>query len=153
MKLCILNIFRKYEPNKYITIDDKDPAWMNKIIKSKIKGKNALCKKYVQNGRFESDFVFLENLIIELNELTSSAKSLYYENLVKKLKKLKICDKPFSKPLILLFQNSAKLYYFLDIWKKSNIIPVHKRNDKQLVENYPPISLFSYPSCETFLIK
>ena len=84
MKLCILNIFRKYEPNKYITIDDKDLAWMNKIIKSKIKGKNALCKKYVQNGRFESDFVFLENLIIELNELTSSTKYLYYENLVKK---------------------------------------------------------------------
>ena len=84
MKLCILNIFRKYAPNKYITIDDKDPAWMNKTIKSKIKGKNALYKKYVQNGRFESDFVFLENLIIELNELTSSTKYLYYENLVKK---------------------------------------------------------------------
>ena len=84
MKLCILNIFRKYALNKYITIDDKDPAWMNKTIKSKIKGKNALYKKYVQNGRFESDFVFLENLIIELNELTSSTKYLYYENLVKK---------------------------------------------------------------------
>ena len=25
--------------------------------------------------------------------------------------------------------------------KKSNIIPVHKKNDKQLVENYGPISL------------
>ena len=66
---------------------------------------------------------------------------------------IEICDKPFSKPLILLFQNSAKLYYFLDIWKKSNIIPVHKRNDKQLVENYSPISLFSYLFFETFLIK
>ena len=80
-----LNIFHNYVPNKYITIDDKDPAWMNKTIKSKIKAKNALYKKYIQSGRFESDFVYLENLIIELNELISSTKDLYYENLAKKL--------------------------------------------------------------------
>ena len=54
---------------------------------------------------------------------------------------IKICDKSLLKPLILLFQNSAKLSYFLDIWKRSNIIPVHKKNDKRLVENYRPISL------------
>ena len=65
----ILNIFHNYVPNKYITFDDEDPVWMNETIKSKIKAKNALYKKYVQNSRFESDFVYLENLIIELNEL------------------------------------------------------------------------------------
>ena len=54
---------------------------------------------------------------------------------------IKICDKSLLKPLILLFQNSAKLSYFPDIWKRSNIIPVHKKNDKQLVENYRPISV------------
>ena len=30
---------------------------------------------------------------------------------------------------------------FLLEWKRSNIIPVHKKNDKKLVENYLPISL------------
>ena len=29
----ILNVFRNYVPNKYITIDDKDPVWMNETIK------------------------------------------------------------------------------------------------------------------------
>ena len=29
----ILNIFRNYVPNKYITIHDKDPVWMNETIK------------------------------------------------------------------------------------------------------------------------
>ena len=81
----ILNIFLNYVPNKYIAIDDKDLVWMNETVKSKIKAKNALYKKYVQNGRFESDFVYLENLIIELNELISFTKALYYENLAKKL--------------------------------------------------------------------
>ena len=56
---------------------------MNEIIKSKMKAKNILYKKYIQNGRFESDFIFLENLITELNELISSAKTLHYENLGK----------------------------------------------------------------------
>ena len=81
----ILNVFRNYVPNKYITIDDKDPVWMNENIKPKIKTKNLLFKQYIQNGRFESDFVFLENLITEINELISSAKNLYYENLAKEL--------------------------------------------------------------------
>ena len=82
----ILNIFQNYVPNKYITIDDKDPVWMNEIIKSKIKTKNLYFKQYIQNGRFESDFVFLESLIIEINDLISSSKKLYYENLAKKTK-------------------------------------------------------------------
>ena len=91
----ILNVFRNYVPNKYITIDDKDPVWMNETIKSKIKAKNALYKKYIQNGRFESDFVYLENLIIELNELISSTKALYYENLAKKLNNLLLQAKTY----------------------------------------------------------
>ena len=66
-----------------MTIDDKDPVRINENIKSKIKTKNLLFKQYIQNGRFESDFVFLENLITEINELISSTKNLYYENLAK----------------------------------------------------------------------
>ena len=54
---------------------------------------------------------------------------------------IKICDKSILKPLILLFEISTKSSYYPDIWKKSNIIPVHKKNDKQLVNNYRPISL------------
>ena len=55
---------------------------------------------------------------------------------------IKICDKSLLKPLILLFQNSTKLSYYPYIWKRSDIIiPVHKKNDKQLVKTYRPMSL------------
>ena len=57
------------------------------------------------------------------------------------IRMIKICDKSILKPLILLFENSIKSSYYPDIWKKSNIIPVHKKNDKKLVNNYRPISL------------
>ena len=58
---------------------------MNETIKSKMKAKNILYKKYIQNGRLQSDFIFLENLLTELNELISSTEASYYENLGKKL--------------------------------------------------------------------
>ena len=47
----ILNIFQNYIPNKYITIHDKDPVWMNEITKSKKKKKKKkLYQQYIQNG-------------------------------------------------------------------------------------------------------
>ena len=57
------------------------------------------------------------------------------------IRMIKICDKSLLKPLLILFKNSLKLSYYPDIWKKSNIIPAHKKNDKQLLNNYRPISL------------
>ena len=53
---------------------------------------------------------------------------------------IQICDKILIKPLIILFQNVVKYSYYPDIWKRSNIIPVHKKSDKQLVKNYRSIS-------------
>ena len=41
--------------------------------------------RVIQNWRSESDFVLLETLITELNELIATTKALYYENLAKKL--------------------------------------------------------------------
>ena len=49
---------------------------------------------------------------------------------------IKISDESLLKPLFILFKNSLKLSYYPDIWKKYNIIPAHKKNDKQLVNNY-----------------
>ena len=242
----VLNVLQNYVPNKYISVDDKDPVWMNEIIKSKMKTKNKLFKQYILNGRFESDFILIENLVNELKDLISQTKTLYYENLAIKLnnpllqaktywsilksfyndkkiplipplliddtfitdtqakanifnnffadqstplknnsmlptnqifltqarqgsldfneeeileiirnlninkahahdeisiRMIKICDKSLLKPLIILFENSIKSSCYPDIWKKSNGIPAHKKNDKRLVNNYRPISL------------
>ena len=57
------------------------------------------------------------------------------------IRMIKICDKSLIKPLMLIFKKSIRSSYYPDIWKKSNVIPVHKKNDKRLVNNYRPISL------------
>ena len=46
------------------------------------------------------------------------------------IRMIKFWDKSLLKPSILLFQNPAKLSYSPDLWKRSNIIHVHKKNDK-----------------------
>ena len=45
------------------------------------------------------------------------------------IRMIKICDKSLLKPLIILFGNSIKSSCYHHIWKRSNIIPVHKKND------------------------
>ena len=47
---------------------------INETLKSKMKAKHVLYKKHIQNGRFDSDLISLENSIIELNDLISSTK-------------------------------------------------------------------------------
>ena len=54
---------------------------------------------------------------------------------------IKICDEALVKLLSLMNKNCIDTGVFPDIWKKSNIVPVYKRGDKQIIDNYRPISL------------
>ena len=44
----LMNIFSNYIPNKFITIHDKDPSWMNEYIKRKIMDKKVACKSLIR---------------------------------------------------------------------------------------------------------
>ena len=59
------------------------------------------------------------------------------------IRMIEICDKSLLKPLTDLFENSIESFCYPDNWKKSFIILVHKKNVKQLVKIYRPISLLS----------
>ena len=54
---------------------------------------------------------------------------------------IKICSQSLTLPLKIIFEHSNKKGKFPEIWKKANVVPVHKREDKMLVKNYRPISL------------
>ena len=60
------------------------------------------------------------------------------------IRMLKICDSAIVKPLAILIKNCI---IFPDNWKKSNICPIHKKGDKEIVDNYRPLSLL--PVCKT----
>ena len=54
---------------------------------------------------------------------------------------IKMCDSSLIKPLKLIFQNCLRHGIFPETWKRANVVPVHKKNEKNLKENYRPISL------------
>ena len=58
---------------------------------------------------------------------------------------LRICDDAVVLPLYIIFQNILSSSIFPDLWKLANVTPVFKKEDKQLIKNYRPISLL--PIC------
>ncbi len=56
---------------------------------------------------------------------------------------LKEGSKALSKPLARLFNLSLESTQFPDPWKLANVLPLHKKNETNLVNNYRPISLLS----------
>ena len=54
---------------------------------------------------------------------------------------VQICGKAICKPSYLIFSSCVELGIFPTEWKEANVIPIHKRDDKQNVKNYRPVSL------------
>ena len=56
---------------------------------------------------------------------------------------LRECALSLSDPLSRLFNLSFSLGVFPSSWKNANVIPIYKKEDRQSVKNYRPVSLLS----------
>ena len=68
---------------------------------------------------------FDKNEILKIIRALNIHKAHGHDDISIRMKQ--ICDRTLIKPLIILFQNLVKYSYYPDIWKRSNIIPVHKK--------------------------
>ena len=245
----LLNIFRNFIPHKIITCNYKDPPWITNDLKSMLRKKNRLYKKFIMNGRNEIDKQSLNQYSLRCSELISASKNRHFNNLGKKLddpllgpkafwsilngflgkmkipvippllvngtfeidflskanifnkyfanqcnildngsilpevrmktnnrlntikifnndiltvvndlnptkahgwddisiRMIKICGETIVTPLRIIFETAIETGVYPDSWKCGNIVPVHKKADKNLVKNYRPISLL--PIC------
>ena len=57
---------------------------------------------------------------------------------------IKMCDSAISKPLRIIFQNCLESSTFPDCWKRANVVPIHKKGDKQILNNYSTCISFTY---------
>ena len=64
---------------------------------------------------------------------------------------LLLCDDSVIVPLKIIFSNILSTSNYPNLWKVANVIPIHKKGDKQLIKNYRPISLL--PICGKILEK
>ena len=64
------------------------------------------------------------------------------------IRMLEIWGNPLCRPLEVIFNDCLANGIFPSDWNKGNIVPVHKKSDKQGLNNYRPISLL--PICGNF---
>ena len=56
----LFNIFSNFVRSKVITINDRDPPWINEEIKCEIKSQNMTFQQYLKNGRKIIDFEIVD---------------------------------------------------------------------------------------------
>ena len=64
-----------------------------------------------------------------------------HEHAMIRIRMLKLCGDFILKPLEIIFKNYLKQGINPNEWKKANVVPIHKKNDKQILSNYRPVSL------------
>ena len=51
------------------------------------------------------------------------------------MRMIKICDKAMLALLSIIYKNCIDTGILSDLWEKYNIVPVHKKGEKQLLEH------------------
>ena len=81
----MINVFSNYIPNKWITIHDKDPPWMNDEIRNKMNYRNNFYQQLKKYRLNLTNFDVMNELTSELSSIVSQRKNEYYSRLAKKL--------------------------------------------------------------------
>ena len=103
---------------------------------------------YLTNFRIDSIVISNEEIIKLIRNL-NKGKANGPDNISAQM--LLLCDDSILQPLRLIFENIIKTGVYPDKWKLANVTPIHKKSDKQIVNNYRPISLL--PICRKLLEK
>ena len=90
-----------------------------------------------------SDIVFNSKDTTKVISCLDSNKAHGYDMI--NIRMLKICGESIPKSLEYIFRAPLNDERFPSEWKKANVVPIHKKDDKQFLKNYRPVSLL--PIC------
>ena len=62
----------------FITVDDKDPPWINEKIKCKIKSKNKTFQQFLRNERKITDFEIVDKEALGLLEMIQNWEKYFH---------------------------------------------------------------------------
>ena len=102
---------------------------------------------HVKTSKLLSNIVItpeaVESVIVKLND----KKAHGFDGI--SIPILKMCSREIAYPLTLIFTKCLENGIYPSKWKFANVQPVHKKNSRQLISNYRPISLL--PICGKIL--
>ena len=90
-----------------------------------------------------STVTFSENGIGKITQNVNPNKAQGHDNI--SIRMLKKCASSIYGPLELMLKEALSTGLSPSNWKKGNIVPIHKKGDKQILKNYRPVSLL--PIC------
>ena len=103
---------------------------------------------YITNARL-NNIVISEVEIITLIRNLNTGKASGPDGLSAHM--LHMCDDTIAVPLKIIFESILSTGVYPDLWKSANVSPIHKKSDKQIINNYRPISLL--PICSKLFEK
>ena len=80
-----------------------------------------------------------QNNIVKIIQNLDSNKAYGHDNI--SIRMLKICDSSIFKPLAMIFKQCIETGVFRSEWKKAYSIPIHKKEDKEMLESYRLVTL------------
>ena len=86
-----------------------------------------------------NDFVISEEKILKIIRVLNPNKVHGWDDI--SVKMIELSDVALVPPLKIIFTNCLRRGIFPQIWKHANVVPVHKKNEKNVKANYRPISL------------
>ena len=86
-----------------------------------------------------NDFVTSEEKILKIIRALNPNKAHGWDEI--SVRMIKLSDAALVPPLKIIFTNCLRRVIFPQIWKHANVVPVHKKNEKNVKANYRPISL------------
>ena len=93
---------------------------------------------YITNSKLETVDFDRQSILTLINELNVN-KAHGADQI--SVQMIKLCGNSISVPLQIIFNNIVAKGIFPDQWKMANVTPVHKKDNKQIIKNYRPISL------------
>ena len=103
---------------------------------------------YMTEERIQS-ITFSESDVIKIIRALDVNKADGHDNILVRM--INLCTDSVAHPLTLIFQNSIAAGTLATKWKRANIFPMNKNNDKQIVSNYQPVSIL--PICSKIFEK
>ena len=86
-----------------------------------------------------NDFVISDEKILKIIRSLNPNKARGWDEI--SIRMIKLSDVALVTPLKIIFTNCLRRGVFPEIWKCANVVPVHKKNEKNIKSNYRPISL------------